>query len=252
MKNRYAIANLPPVLLVMILIAAPVILSAQEIHDARTYGSQQLIVHTISARAFTGLTASENAVVSATATGFTRYCSPASCTLVAPLVLPAGARVTQMILSACNETSSSADITVTSLRKPIIHLANGVDHAPVQQGPFHASPGCFGVNTTLASEVVDNYRNTYFIRVTLGGDIRTRFDSVMVFYRLQVSPAPSTATFNDVPTGHPFLPFIEALVAAGITTGRNAAPPMYCPDEFVTRKQMAAFLARALGLHWAP
>jgi len=45
---------------------------------------------------------------------------------------------------------------------------------------------------------------------------------------------------------------IEALVAAGITVGCNASPPTYCPDDFVTRKQMAAFFARALGLRWAP
>ena len=41
---------------------------------------------------------------------------------------------------------------------------------------------------------------------------------------------------------------IEALAAAGITRGCN--PPdntRFCPDEFVTRGQMAAFLVRALG-----
>ena len=42
---------------------------------------------------------------------------------------------------------------------------------------------------------------------------------------------------------------IEKLAAAGITTGCN--PPTnnrYCPDDKVTRGQMAAFLVRALGL----
>lgn len=60
------------------------------------------------------------------------------------------------------------------------------------------------------------------------------------------------ATFDDVPTTHPFFRFVEALVAAGITTGCNDSPPLFCPDGVVTRKQMAAFIARALGLHWAP
>ena len=63
-----------------------------------------------------------------------------------------------------------------------------------------------------------------------------------------VSPAPATATFNDVPTNHPFFQFIEALSASGITGGCNSAPPLYCPDSFVTRGQMAVFLAKALGL----
>ena len=55
-------------------------------------------------------------------------------------------------------------------------------------------------------------------------------------------------TFNDVPTGHPFFQYIEALSASGVTGGCNAAPPLYCPDNFVTRGQMAVFLAKALGL----
>jgi len=63
-----------------------------------------------------------------------------------------------------------------------------------------------------------------------------------------VSPAPATATFNDVPTTHPFFQFIEALHASGITGGCSAAPPLYCPDNPVTRGQVAVFLAKALGL----
>jgi hypothetical protein len=63
-----------------------------------------------------------------------------------------------------------------------------------------------------------------------------------------ISPAPGTATFNDVPTTHPFFQFIEALHASGITGGCQASPPLYCPDDSVTRGQMAVFLAKALGL----
>ena len=48
--------------------------------------------------------------------------------------------------------------------------------------------------------------------------------------------------------GHTFESDIEALAAAGVTKGCN--PPSntkFCPDDFVTRGQMAAFLVRALG-----
>jgi hypothetical protein len=31
---------------------------------------------------------------------------------------------------------------------------------------------------------------------------------------------------------------------------RARTPPLYCPDNPVTRGQMAVFLATALGLHW--
>ncbi len=76
------------------------------------------------------------------------------------------------------------------------------------------------------------------------------FGSVDVWWKRTVSPAPGTASFNDVPTNHPFFQFIEALRASGITGGCNAAPPLYCPDSPVTRGQMAVFLAKALGLSW--
>jgi len=65
---------------------------------------------------------------------------------------------------------------------------------------------------------------------------------------LPVSPAPGTATFNDVPTTHPLFKFIEAFSASGITGGCQASPPLYCPNDPVTRGQIAVFLATALGL----
>jgi hypothetical protein len=56
-------------------------------------------------------------------------------------------------------------------------------------------------------------------------------------------------TFADVAPTHPFWPWIEALVRAGITAGCASAPPAYCPAETVSRAQMAVFLLR--GIHGA-
>ncbi|MCG6963135.1 MAG: S-layer homology domain-containing protein [Acidobacteria bacterium] len=64
-----------------------------------------------------------------------------------------------------------------------------------------------------------------------------------------VSPAPATATFVDVPVGAFGFRHIEALAAAGVTGGCDATH--YCPNNPVTRAQMAVFLAKALGLHWS-
>jgi hypothetical protein len=69
-----------------------------------------------------------------------------------------------------------------------------------------------------------------------------------VNYQLQVSPAPDTATFNDVPVGSPFFQFIEALAASGITAGCGGGN--FCPDAPVTRGQIAVFLSKALGLYF--
>jgi hypothetical protein len=65
---------------------------------------------------------------------------------------------------------------------------------------------------------------------------------------LPVSPAPATATFNDVPTTDGAFRFIEALAKSGITSGCQTSPPLYCPDKQITRREMAVFLAVALGL----
>lgn len=64
----------------------------------------------------------------------------------------------------------------------------------------------------------------------------------------QISPAPATATFDDVPPGNLFFQHIEALAASGITSGCDANS--FCPNAPLTRGQMATFLAEALGLHW--
>jgi len=54
------------------------------------------------------------------------------------------------------------------------------------------------------------------------------------------------ATFTDVPPQHLFFKEIEWLAASEITKGCSSTA--FCPDEAVTRGQMAAFLTRALKL----
>ena len=69
-----------------------------------------------------------------------------------------------------------------------------------------------------------------------------------IFYNRQIAPAPATATFTDVPVGSQFFAEVQALSASGITSG--CAAGLFCPTGTLTRLQMAAFLARAMGLHW--
>jgi hypothetical protein len=83
---------------------------------------------------------------------------------------------------------------------------------------------------------------------TAAFDGSVKFGEVRLLWRRQVSPAPATATFGDVPTSSPQFKFVEALVKAGITAGCGSGN--YCPNDPVTRGQMAVFLANALGMHW--
>ncbi|MBL8212125.1 MAG: VCBS repeat-containing protein [Bryobacterales bacterium] len=58
---------------------------------------------------------------------------------------------------------------------------------------------------------------------------------------------PATPFFTDVPADHPFFRYIQKLRELNITAGCTATT--YCPNDSVTRGQMAAFLIRgALGV----
>lgn len=131
---------------------------------------------------------------------------------------------------------------------------NGVAGAPsAQLGTLTTGTG-FGCGN-FSAEVNYTYTQSahhplylvlYSANNTLDGTVK--FGSAQIYYHRIVSPAPAAASFNDVPTNHAFFQFIEALKASGITGGCGASN--YCPDNPVTRGQMAVFLAKALGLHW--
>jgi hypothetical protein len=63
----------------------------------------------------------------------------------------------------------------------------------------------------------------------------------------KTSPLPSIATFADVTPNHFALSWIERLYDAGITGGCSSAPLSYCPEQLVTRAQMAIFLERSMN-----
>jgi hypothetical protein len=59
-------------------------------------------------------------------------------------------------------------------------------------------------------------------------------------------PSCTTAAFADVPCSSVFAPWVQALVARGITAGCGSG--FYCPAAPVTRGQMAVFLTKTFGL----
>ena len=61
-------------------------------------------------------------------------------------------------------------------------------------------------------------------------------------------PEPEPTRFSDVAKSDTHAASIEALYAAGITGGCSQQPLRFCPNQPVTRAQMATFLTRALNL----
>jgi S-layer family protein len=109
--------------------------------------------------------------------------------------------------------------------------------------------GCAQFSVTVPAHTVNNATNSYFLEFSNSVfDGTVNIQTARVYYKLQVSPPPGTATFADVPTTHLFFQYIEALAVAGTTSGCGGGN--FCPDAAVTRGQMAVFLAKALGLHW--
>jgi hypothetical protein len=169
-----------------------------------------------------------------------------SCFFLAPLFLPAGALVSAIELEACDD-DPALDVTFSLYR--INAPGAGLD--VLATGATAGTPGCsFALAVLPAPETIDNLNSSYAIQVGLTADPSTRFFAVRSTYRLQVSPAPAVASFTDVPTGHPYYRFVEALVDARITAGCGGGN--YCVDAPITRGEMAVFLSTALGLHFAP
>jgi len=127
-------------------------------------------------------------------------------------------------------------------------------------GPSFTSTGAPGITSTWVDLVPDltiSYFNvgvlttqSYAFVVALPNTEDVRFRGVIVKWKRQISPAPVDPTFPDVAPGFWAFQYIEALAASEITTGFPDGT--FRPLEPVTRAQMATFLARALGLHWAP
>ena len=58
-------------------------------------------------------------------------------------------------------------------------------------------------------------------------------------------PAATGAVFADVPASYWAASWIEQMFQDGLTTGCAAAPPRFCPEQPLTRAEMAVFLLRA-------
>jgi hypothetical protein len=180
------------------------------------------------------------------------YATGASGIFDCPMDLPAGAIPTRLELVA-NDADDAGDLEAFFVRCPSMDISLGcIGTFPMTTSGTAAAPftGYLSVDLTPYNLVVDKAANLYFVRIATGvPGVTNQFRQVNVFCRRQVSaPPPGTQTFGDVPPTHTFYKAIEALSASGITGGCGGGN--FCPGGNVTRGEVAAFLARALGLHF--
>lgn len=192
--------------------------------------------------------------------GLTRYSPSASGPVFsAGLHLPAGAQLVYLELDYYDGTNTNeallnlAACDYLGQDCELLTVSGGCPDAPgyILCSGVEAAPGFSSAHADVTSLNIFGDPFHQRLVVETGGLMAggtAAIGQVIYGYKLRVSPPPAAATFSDVPTNHPFFQFVEALAASGITAGCGGG--RYCPDQPVTRGQMAAFLAKALGLHF--
>jgi hypothetical protein len=189
------------------------------------------------------MTYSDAAIASTTWSRFPTN-SNAFGTFVATVHLPSGAILESVEFDVC-DTSAAEDILAT-----VQATSYTGENATVVGAIEAALSGCQPLTVIPPNPVqIDNYTGQLLLVVNLPThDGTTSISGAILGYHLQVSPGPATATFNDVPVAHPFFQYVEALAAAGITGGCGGGN--FCPNQPVTRGQMAVFLTKSLGMYF--
>jgi len=160
--------------------------------------------------------------------------------------LPSGALITYVELDFCDTNTALHMLLHFQECDPVSGACT--EWATLSSG-YTPGTSCSSSSVDLSAfgHTVDNATEALTLNLNFGAfDGTNRLRGVVIGYKLQVSPAPPTPTFNDVPTTDPGFQFIEALAASGITGGCGGGN--YCPDNPVTRRQIAIMLAKALGL----
>jgi hypothetical protein len=169
--------------------------------------------------------------------------------MAAPVRLPAGVSIEGFSISNCS--AGEGDIVAALYDNGV--GGGGGGGGTIVAGPVVTFAGCGVAEATVSPYLyaTNSGHPLYLVVFFAGGqtDGSAKFNNVAIRYRRQVAPAPAQASFGDVPTNDFGFQYVEALAASGITGGCGGGN--FCPDQSVTRRQMAIFLAKALGLNWS-
>ena len=171
------------------------------------------------------------------------YCSQ-TCRFAYRLDIPSGAVITR-IQGNIRDNNNNGEVWI-ELVNCAINSAKDCTYITHVTSGGNEETGDAIISRDLSYPVANEVGSLALLVDLTGGNSTTAFKNFKVIWKRQISPAPGVASFSDVPVGAAFFREIEALAASGVTSGCGAG--VYCPQQYVTRGQMAAFLARALGL----
>ncbi len=128
-----------------------------------------------------------------------------------------------------------------------LHLTGATANFTGPAGPTYANPDASGDYGTIADGDTAQCTDCYSLQITAASRPVQHWDATI---DETVSPGSITKTwllhvgesFPDVPTSQQFYKFIENLFHNGVTGGCGGGG--YCPDNPVTRAQMAVFLLK--------
>lgn len=169
----------------------------------------------------------------------------------APVHLESGVRIEHVELAAC-DNHATQEVIFSLLR------ANDTNGAPetIAIGSTLGTPGCtFWGPTLLTNATIDNLNQSYVVKISLGDEAAAPYSpllalrSLRIYWSRQMAPADENANFTDVPLEDSTRQAIEAATGAGILG--PCAGSNFCPQNPVTRAQLATALAKALGLGWS-
>jgi hypothetical protein len=218
------------------------------LNSAEQYGTECCQMLSIPAAAFVPR-ATESPVFRYFGTGFIYVYADEP--MWAPVILPSGAVLDNIDLYFYDDVAENVCATLMAYTGPTL-LGSPPAQSPIGTVCSSSTDG-YGYRVEEISGTIDN--SVWFsggaqyavVLESFNGDGHTAVKGVTIWWHREVSPPPGTATFNDVPTSHPQFQFIEALAKSGITAGCGLGN--YCPNNPLTRGQMAVFLAKALGLY---
>jgi len=119
---------------------------------------------------------------------------------------------------------------------------------PFLQAVAPAAPTGFIGNGLILQTVSGSPAGTNFVRITgpnIGGPGVDLIETSQFALAGQI--AGLLARFGDVPPAHFAFTQIDAIATFGITGGCQVTPPLFCPDNPITRAQMAVFMETSLG-----
>jgi hypothetical protein len=169
---------------------------------------------------------------------------------LAPVHLPSGAKLASVEYDYCDDSALPESTTLTLISMDYLNNTETLPLATIQSVP-NSGCGSASVDLRPLDYTVINYDKRLALQVEFAFTTTSveRFAGAILGYQLQVSaPGSGAPHFADVPPGDSAYQFIEALYASGVSVGCGGGN--YCPDAPLTRRQMAVFLAKALGLHF--